>query len=140
MLSNKHRIIDGRKVIEPQDYSEYKLEWTPEPFFADISDEGIVEHKSPEIPNSRVFLAATISSTQFNRHAAYIVSKDYDSAAWQTLRYSGSADPIYLLAENDSDDIFCLSSPLKCVILFGKMLKDNIVYTRCSQAFKNFLN
>lgn len=66
-MHKKRKIWRGREVIEPN-ATQHPLTWVPEPFFADITGNGIVPHAGIEVPNARVFIAATIP---FDRHAQY---------------------------------------------------------------------
>lgn len=134
----KNKKWRGREIIEPNNSLSYPLVWTPEPFLADIGKDGIVEHQTPEVPNTVVLLATEISKVQFDRHASYLAGKEYHSAVWQTLKYTSSADPIHLLAEENSNEIYCVSTPMNTMVVFGKLLKRCKVYAACMKSFKAF--
>lgn len=113
----------------------FELKWDPEPFVATITEDGIVPHPSPEDPNSKIYLVAEISTTQFYRHASYLPGGQYktflDIFKWLNNTV------IYLISEDSSDEIYCTCyhAIWKTLIIFGKLIRDNIVFERCASAF-----
>lgn len=136
MYFQKRKRWRGREIVEPSNEFSYQLEWEPEPFFAMISDDGIVPHTYMEHPNTKVFLATTIDKMIFDRHARYLAGKDFYSAVWETMQFTSSACPICLLKEEDDNNIYCVSQPMGTFIVIGKLLKENALYKRCDNAFR----
>jgi hypothetical protein len=121
------------ELISPKP-CKYKLSWEPRPFFAQVTGDGIECHPNPEVPNSKVLLAVKIPKVQFDRHAEYYTGGQYHGV-WQTLQFTGSADPIYLINEDGTDEIYCLSIPFGIPLIIGKLSHETEVYKICMNAF-----
>lgn len=114
-----------------------ELTWKPEPFWATISDEGVVPHPDPANPKSRVFLATHIERIVLSRHAKYFAADNFHYAAWEA-GIGRIATKCSLITEENDDNIYCIGYWKGSSFLFGKLLRTSRIYKRCARAFAEF--
>ena len=135
----------SHKLIKPRLKQNKTLKWNPEPFIAQITNKGIIEHFEPQNPQSKIYLAAAIPQHIFDAHAKYYSSHDHARIwlGWM-FKWLSSANPIYLIAEYNKsdcdDDIYCISFPIGILTIFGKLTKTSTIYKRCGRAFSKIIN
>jgi len=121
------------EVVKPYLPTYGEFNWKPKPFIGEPGDEVFVPHENPEAPGTKIYLVAIIDSTHFFRHAEFLASQDYQKIkGWMFDRITHE---MFLVMEEDSDEIYCIGFPMGTFAIFGKLVKNNIVYQKCFKAF-----
>jgi len=141
-----YRMHRGRKSVFPRrSYTDRELKWEPKPFIANrMRDTGgsgeFYYDESALRPNGAILTVCQISKYVFDSHAEYLAGIDYDSGVWVNFQYISSACPIWLAAEDDSGEIYCVSFPMGIPVIFGKLLHRNVLYKLAAEAFAGLIN
>jgi len=131
-------MLNGQQVILPHTYNcgFESPNWEPEAFIGRFSDCGPVPAVDLEDPNNNdgLYLTVAIPPLQFNRYAHYYPG-GREFRTWQTLKTV--ATDIWLMAEleDPESEIFCVGKSVNTCLIFGKLLKNNIIYKMCNDAF-----
>jgi len=129
----------AKRYIRPNE-TQYQLVWDPEPYMGNTS---MQPHENIEEPGARIILLARIGKTQFERHAAFEAGPGYkflrDSMLWHV------GDNILLASDqNDIDigdnNIYTIFEWKNYHLVFGRMLKSNVITKMCMKAFRELLN
>lgn len=139
MIAITHRIIQGNayegktKFLYPFDkinldiYLANTATSITRKDTADLSD-----------PNCRLHYVAAIASKAFYDHARFYAGADYDSGAWQILKYCDH--DIYLVKECEGDgEVYAVaSSQLVPFIVIGKLVRDCVIRLKFESAVAKF--
>lgn len=132
----RHR---GQKIVLPQKPNYRNWKWEPEPQLVMITKDGVVPHPNPNEPNAHVFLAIEISPFLFRSYVRYYAAeKSKDYSIWEA-GISRVATMIYLVAEPESSEIYCVAVWKEVTLLIGKLLRSDNIYKICIRAFGKFL-
>lgn len=105
----------------------------------------IIQKIVPDLsdPNCRIYYAASCHSKAFYDHARFYASKDYESAAWQVIKYCDHS--IFLAKEcsNNSDfddNVYAIAShKLVPFIVIGKLLDNCVIGYKFREAVNKFV-